>query len=305
MPVENKAAGVEGQEIHLNDNQTKTVCPCETFDQCSTRQPYGVDVWSGPGKIRAMGCLAYGVNGVINGHRAAVLRGLANQTNSRNPFFTNLKGILGNLGKPRVLAFPPVSDQYIDGQMQELAKELYNTAGFTNFQKSMILRANLVRNGTVMRSDFYEDKRENLRFPPQKLLPFCGSYPPEMWSVDHIRVESKGGCNRFCNATVLTRTNNCLDKNDKGAGCPCVCAINKKNKQESPADGQKDFLVQGKVKKKGKYALYECLDYFFAREEGEKVPAEIPGICDAEKKCNLDDPREFKLKGKSGTAKLV
>ncbi len=300
--VVNNASGVNGQEIHLEDDKKKEPCKCETFERCNERLPYGVDVWAGRQNLRnmAMDCIAYSVNGAIRGHRAQVIAALAQQK-SGNPFYSNLKNFLGNMGKNRVLAFPPINDPYITFHMNKLADDLYNTAEFTNFQKSMILRANLVRNGLVMRSDLYDDNRVPLFFDQKRLIPFCGYFEREkMWSIDHIQVRAKGGCNRFCNAVVLQYSDN-RQKLTKGPSCPCAHVVEWQKEQCIP--GQNPFPYSGSrktPKKKPRYDLYECIDYFLARKEAEEkgeTIGEIGGICDKAKLCKVDDPRNFTLSG--------
>lgn len=305
--VVDKADRVKEQEIHLDDDKTKKVCECETFERCKGRLPYGVDVCGGPKKIQAMDCIAYSITGGSRGHRTQVIAAIADQKNKWNPFYTNLKNFLGYMGRFRVLALPPIDEGYIDFHMGKLADDLYNTAEFTNFQKSMILRANLVRNGLVMRSDLYEDnmvkdsQNNPLRFGEKELIPYCGGLKDYMWSIDHIQVRAKGGCNRFCNALVLQFADN-KQKGDKGAGCPCAYLVNvKKNEQCIP--GQDPFPYSGNrkaPKRKPIYDLYECLEHFLARKEAEEkgeTIGEIGGICDKAKRCKVDDPRNFTLSG--------
>lgn len=289
----NGAKAVKGTPAKPSDNKTKALCPCETFERCMKRQPYGADVWSGPKKKEAMDCIAYSVKGVISDSeikKKAQERLSYFLENRKNPFYANLRGLLKNQGKPRVLVFPEIKNAYISAQMGILAADLYNTADFTNFQKSMILRANLVRNGTVMRADLYGDAREGFSFGRKTLLPYCGEYTAKMWSVDHVNIRSKGGCNRFCNAAVLALYDNSTVKNDSGPGCPCVCPIDKKN-GETPGDGQKPFEI--KKGKQKRYKLYECTDYFLARKnKAQGLPGKPCGICAASRACNLDDPRK-------------
>ncbi len=312
MPVENKAERVKGGKIKPSDNKTKEVCPCKTFDRCRLRQPYGADVWCGPKKSKAMDCIAYSYKKVITSHRAEVLKGLQEKTNVFNPFYTNLKGILGNDWKSWILAFPEITDDYIETNMREVENNLYNTAKFTYFQISIILRANIVRSGVVMRSDLYKDRKNNIKFPQKELVPYGGWYPDIMWSVDHIQVRAKGGCNRFCNATVLARHDNTDIKNDRGPGCPCVHVIDKNSADEPGADQQK-FMIskpgeEGGTRKKepqegGRYDLYECIDYYMAKGK-VKLPDEPCGTCDDKHKCNLDDPRTFTLQADSKRKKI-
>lgn len=304
--VVDKANRVEGQEIRLDDDKTKEVCRCETFDRCNGRLPYGVDVWAGPLQIQARDCIAYSISGGIRGHRAQVIAALAQQK-SGNPFYTNLKDFLGYIGRFRVLAFPPIDPPYIDEHIGKLADALYNTAEFNNFQKSMILRANLVRNGLVMRSDRYVDNEvkdsENnpLRFGAKELIPYCRGLKDYMWSIDHIQVRAKGGCNRFCNAVVLQFADN-RQKLTNGPSCPCAYVVNVRAKvKEECIPGQDPFPYSANrkpPKRKPTYDLYECIEHFLARKEAEEkgeTIGEIGGICDAAKLCNVDDPRVLSL----------
>ncbi len=301
--TEDNANRVKGQEIRPEDNKTKEPCQCETFERCNGRLPYGVDVWAGPRQIQAMNCIAYSITGGIRGHRAQVIAALAQQK-SGNPFYTNLKDFLGYRGRFRVLAFPQIDPPYIDHHIDKLADALYNTAEFTNFQKSMILRANLVRNGLVMRSDRYRDdmvkdsQNNPLQFGSKELIPYCRGLKDYMWSIDHIQVRVKGGCNRFCNAVVLQFADN-RQKWTNGPSCPCAHVVEWKKEQCIP--GQDPFQYSGsrkKPKKKPRYDLYECIEHFLARKEAEEkgeTIGEIGGICDKAKLCKVDDPRVLPL----------
>lgn len=82
----------------------------------------------------------------------------------------------------------------------------------------MILRANLVDNGRILRSDGFGELEGEVY---ERLLPASGNSLDCEWNVDHIRTKAKGGCNRFCNAMVLSRHAN-KRKSDKGNGCICA-----------------------------------------------------------------------------------
>lgn len=269
-------------------NKPKGGCRCETFEQCMMRQPYGVDVWCGPKKSQAMGCIAYSEKkrAIDNGKlKTEAQKSLKRR---RIPFYAELSALIETQEKINVMVFPAINEGYIKRNMKSLAQNIHNTADFTNFQKSMILRANLARNGKVMKEDPDEDIEEGAPVNLKKLLPYCGEYTRDMWSVDHIRTRSKGGCNRFCNATVITFYANQI-KNDKGPGCPCICPL---KEGETPGDGQK--VLDHKKWKKGKYELYECTEYFLARKNNVGgLPDKPCGICDPARDCKLDNPCEW------------
>lgn len=269
-------------------NKPKGGCRCETFEQCMMRQPYGVDVWCGPKKSQAMGCIAYSEKKRAIDNSKLKTEAQKSLKRRRIPFYAELSALIETQEKINVMVFPAINEGYIKRNMKSLAQNIHNTADFTNFQKSMILRANLARNGKVMKEDPDEDIEEGAPVNLKKLLPYCGEYTRDMWSVDHIRTRSKGGCNRFCNATVITFYANQI-KNDKGPGCPCICPL---KEGETPGDGQK--VLDHKKWKKGKYELYECTEYFLARKNNVGgLPDKPCGICDPARDCKLDNPCEW------------
>ena len=274
--------------VKPSGNKPNGGCGCETFEQCMMRQPYGVDVWSGPKKSQAMGCIAYSEKKCVIDNRKIKPKVEKALKRRRLPFYAELSDLIDTQEKSKVMVFPAINEGYIQRNMGSLAKNIHNTADFTNFQKSMILRANLVRNGMVMKEDPDEDIEEEVSVKLKELLPYCGEYTPDMWSVDHIRTRTKGGCNRFCNAMVITFYDNQI-KSDKGPGCPCICPL---KEDETPGDGQK-VLNHEKWNKK-RYELYECTEYFLARENNVKgLPDKPSGICDPARDCKLDNPCEW------------
>lgn len=197
----------------------------------------------------------------------------------KNKKFSKFFGNIYSAAEKRksAMVLPETNDSYITQQMEQLKASLYNTAVFTDFQKSMIIRANLVRNGLMLKSDIYEGEE----FDSENLIPYAKGHMSEMWAIDHVQIRAKGGCNRFCNAGILRFGVNC-SKGDDGPGCPCVTAV----KGETP-----DLRPFDPHPKEGGYSLFVCVTYNRNQDEGEP-PKELPGICGPEKSCNLDDPRK-------------
>ena len=81
-----------------------------------------------------------------------------------NKFFASIR--LAGGGRKNALVLPKLSEPYITQQMNQLRQSLYNTAYFTDFQRSMVARANLVRNGLTLHSEEYCTKEEDYNFPP-------------------------------------------------------------------------------------------------------------------------------------------
>lgn len=291
------AKKTDGKIENPPDCKTKGICPCNAFERCRKRRPYGSDVWSdGKNKAKAMGAIAFdGNQRTIDEDKLNALqtrfqyRNQAiesyNSTHEKkwkfNQFFANLRCAGGKNGTALVL--PKISDPYITQQMNQLKSSLYNTALFTDFQRSMVVRANLVRNNLTIKSDTYRTQMGEQDFDPKDVFPYAKGFRSEMWSVDHVQIRSKGGCNRFCNAAVLMLGDN-SSRNDNGPGCPCITAVKEK-------DEQPETEKFGPKPSDGGYNLYVCVTYHRNKKEGEP-PKELPGICSADKPCNLDDPRQ-------------
>lgn len=295
------AKKVKGAQGKPDDCKAKKTCPCNAFLQCSGRNPYGSDVWSDPEKKeKAMKGIAYNGRDKIKKRKRKELIAVFNKKYHKyNEFYENLKTMV-NDKEARVLVMPEINDTYITNQMRLLASELHNKAAFSSFQKSMVLRANLVKNGSFMMSDIYVDESGDVEYPPNKMVSNSGGYTSDQWSVDHLKVRSKGGCNRFCNAATLTLADNCVGKNDNGPGCPCV---DPKKQGESTVDNQAEFQYPDSSKdneafdkngkKKPAYKLYECSTLWIDKNgEADNLPDSPPGTMLLYPKiCHLDDPR--------------
>ena len=297
MPTTIKAKKVKAKAQNPPDCKTKGVCPCNVFERCRKRRPYGSDVWSNPKKKKqALGAIAFdGNEGITDEGRLDALltrfkyRNEAitayNNTHEKkwrfNEFFANVRSAGGK--NKNALVLPATNDLYITQQMNKLKSSMYNTALFTDFQRSMVARANLVRNGLTLRSDKYRTKEGELDFDPKDVFPYAKGHRAEMWSVDHIQIRSKGGCN----SAVLMLVDNST-RNDNGPSCPCITAVEKKG-QQPVLD---DFTPEtSETLKNSMYKLYVCVTYYRNTEEGE-APDYLPGTCHASKHCNLDDPRK-------------
>ncbi len=283
------------------DCNAKGLCPCNVFERCRKRRAYGSDIWShGKNKKQAMGFIAFdGDQGITDekklknlwtafiGRNNNILD--YNKTHEKkirfNKFFANLRSAGGKNNV--VLVLPKMSDPYITQQMNKLRQSLYNTAVFTDFQRSMVVRANLVRNKLTLKSDTYRTRKGELDFDPIDLIPYAKGHRSEMWSVDHIQVKAKGGCNRFCNAAVLMLGDNSR-RGDNGPGCPCITAVGKND--EIPDRETFKPKTNEPLKESG-YQLFVCVTYHRNKKKGE-APDELPGTCHGNKPCNLDDPRK-------------
>ena len=158
MGVRDKARKTDGKIANPRDCNSKRVCPCDEFDQCRKRRPYGSDVWSDKkDKEKAMGLIAFdGDNGITDDEMLDILCQRFIKQNERrrkinlkvNDFFGNVPSRTG--GYKKALVLPQINDAYITSQMDQLGSSLYNTAVFTDFQRSMIVRANLVKNGLTI-----------------------------------------------------------------------------------------------------------------------------------------------------------
>ena len=267
------AKGCRGSSVKPGDHKRKVKCPCNAFLNCSSRVPYGGSVWSDPVKKKdAMSIITYGSTG-------------AGQTRSYEGrgYYKKLHKLLDN-GQTRTLILHELTDKYVKNHMESLVLE--NTGHYTNFQRSMILRANLVKNGLVLKSDGFPDGRDDF----ERMMPYSGLYQGDEWNIDHVKIRAKGGCNRFCNAQILSRQVN-MDKGDQGQGCPCADA---RKQGESPAPGQEDFEVGGNTEKT-RYQLWQCTALSNNQEKpANKVPSYPPGMMKRYTKdckiCDLDDP---------------
>lgn len=283
------------QAVKPNECEPPDLCPCDPFLKCNSRLPYGKSVWGDPEeRKRAMGLIAYSRKGAITDgeslKRMAEKFAKRNKRNAKkykrfNEFFANLYPLTGNGEDERVLTLPEMSEGEITAHMNALkGAELYNTAGFTNFQRSIFVRANLVMNDFTLRSDLYMEGK-NVLFESTEMIPYSGSFSKEQWSVDHIQTRSKGGCNRFCNGAFLTIGVNMVKKDD-WPGCPCMDC-------EKKADEQIQYNPPSGTKK---YQLFECQHLCRANQDkrGRRLPPHPPSIIKKYKKiCDLDDPRYF------------
>ncbi len=293
MGVQDKAGKTDGKIANPRDCNSKRVCPCDEFDQCRKRRPYGSDVWSDKkDKEKAMGLIAFdGDNGITDDEMLDILCQRFIKQNERrkkinlkvNDFFGNVRSKTGSYKKALVL--PQINDAYITSQMDQLGSSLYNTAVFTDFQRSMIVRANLVKNGLTIWSDEDEDAQNK----SIKLIPYVKGKTADMWSVDHIKVKVRGGCNRFCNAAVMQKGENSR-KGPRGCGCPCIIAVKKGDEQPVSDEFKPDTNEE---LAETTYKRYECVVYFRKKKE-EGGTDGVPGTCHANRLCNLDDPREHK-----------
>lgn len=297
MATQNEAKSTGGTIQNPGDCKTKGKCPCDAFDRCRKRRPYGSDVWGKKEKKKkALGAIAFnGTEGIKDADQLKKLqtrfmyRNKAiikyNSTHEKkwrfNKYFANLRA--AGKKSPNVLYLPPTSDPYITKQMNKLKPSLDNTGLFTDFQRSMVARANLVRNGLTLRSDTYRTQKGEKNFNPRNLIPYSRDKKGEMWSVDHIQIRAKGGCNRFCNAAVLKFRFNGM-RGDNGPSCPCIIA---------EKGNTLDLQEFGPHPEDGTYHLYVCVTYTRNQKEGEP-PKKLPGICHAKKRCKLDDPRKCK-----------
>ena len=287
MATQNEAKKTDGKIEKPGDCKTKGKCPCDIFNQCRDRRPYGSDVWgSKKKKEQAMGLIAFDGSSKITEKKdldkllknlLGKNEALAEQNKKFSKFYGNIYSAAGKYKSAMVL--PETNDISITQQMDQLKASLYNTAVFTDFQKSMIIRANLVRNGLMLKSDIYEGES----FESENLIPYAKGHMSEMWAIDHVQIRAKGGCNRFCNVGVLRFGVNC-SKGDDGPGCPCITAV----KGETP-----DLRPFQQHPKEGGYSLFVCVTYNRNQDEKEP-PEELPGICNSEKLCGLDDPREHR-----------
>lgn len=306
-----KSAAVEA--IKPNECEPPDLCPCSPFLRCNSRLPYGSSVWADPEKRKqAMGVIAYnGKTGAVKDaasldkmaekFQKAIQRNVKEGKNY-NEFYKNLYPLVYCGKNVRVLTLPEISDAYMTAQMRIVkSSALCNTGNFTNFQRSIFVRGNLVKNHLVMKQDPYKEKGKS-KYRSKKIIPFSGLYTGKLrdkqWSVDHIQTKSKGGCNRFCNGALLSFKDN-GDKLDSWPGCPCLDCKKK-------AGEQKKFTRPPAAKKD--YNLWECQYLCKANQEprGRKLPPHPPATIEKYKRiCDLDDPRHFQNRLKKNVAKEI
>lgn len=267
------AKGCGNGSVKPQPNNPQADCPCDAFLCCSTRVPYGHLVWSNPRYAdMAMSVILY-----VSTSPAIFMkypyRGFYKQVHNMAKQMQN---------KPLILH--QLTHSQITGHINRLA--LKNAGEFTNFQKGMVLRANLVRNGQVLRSDGFGILKEEKH---DQLIPASGYYLMNEWNVDHVRTRVKGGCNRFCNAGLLSREANLL-KGDKAGGCICA------EVKEAGGPGQETFAVGGDTA----YTLWQCSVLSNSGEKPvNKVPEYPPGMMKKYTKsvaiCDKDDPRNWSV----------
>lgn len=198
-------------------------------------------------------------------------------SNYKNSFYKNIKRIKDKGNK--VMTFPPITLADINANMGELQAFLFNTGSYTLFQKSMVMRSNLVKNGLMLKSDVYE-KPDGSIYDSKQLTPFSLTPVGTEWNLDHIQTRSKGACNRFCNAALLTRSDN-IAKRDSWPGCPCV-----------------SFMGEGEhFNSKANKKLYPCELFQVNKDKKEvKTPANPLGtILAYTQLCDVDSPLIFEL----------
>jgi len=74
---------------------------------------------------------------------------------------------------------------------------------FTAAQKAKIIEANKVRNGGVVKSDLSGKRLTRPQKSKKGMTP-----DPNEWQIDHINPKHNGGTNSYCNAQVLSRSEN-------------------------------------------------------------------------------------------------
>lgn len=284
MDVSDGANGIKGKHIKPIDCPMEGACPCDSFLRCSSRPPYGRGVWSRKKKREiARGAIAYDSKGPVSDVDMAKYQKefqnieMYSTRNYKNSFYKNIRRIRDKGNK--VLTFPPMTMADINLNMSVLEGELFNTGAYTLFQKSIVLRANLVKNGVKLKSDVYENS-DGTVYKSKKLTPYCINPLGTEWNLDHIQTRSKGACNRFCNAALLTRDDN-IAKRDNWPGCPCVNFMGEGEKFDCKANGK----------------LYKCALYMVNKGKDDvKTPAEPLGtIKKYTQLCNVDSPLKFEV----------
>ncbi len=265
------AKGCKGMSVKPDANNPKADCPCDEFLHCSTRIPYGANMWSnGNRRKKAISKISY----QINSGRFDLIKRIGKSIDKK-------ASSKSNGSKPKAMALRNMDEHYVETRMVKL--KVGNAAGFTNFQRQMVIRANLVQNEFVLRSDGYDEGIDKFEY----VIPYPGEIVENMWNVDHIKPRSKGACNRFCNAQLLSRKAN-IKKGASGKGCPCA------EERDQPASGQKAFDVSGSIGG----TLWQCYTVSNDREKPpNKIPTFPPGMikkypegCNI---CGVDNPCEW------------
>ncbi len=269
------AKGCGNQSVKPDPNNPQVDCPCDDFLLCSTRIPYGHLAWS-KNSAMAMSVILY-----YNTAPALFMK------YPYKGFYKQIHNMAKQMqNKPLILH--ELTDERITKRIDRLV--LKNAGDYTNAQKDMILRANLVDNGRVLHSDGFGGLAVE-RY--DKLIPASGYSLGHEWNIDHVRVRVKGGCNRFCNAMVLSRNANIV-KGDRANGCICV------EVKEAGGPGQEKFEVDGNIQG-SQYVLWQCHKISNSGEKpANKVPAYPPGMMkkyiSSIKICDKDDPRKWSAK---------
>lgn len=301
MSVSDQAVRISVKDGKPSEEKKKATCPCEPFLQCCLRTPYGKSVWANPFKSKiACKTIAYDGESVIEDtadYAAAFQNKLNSKAARQNRFFKTLKEVASPTDV--VMYFPELTMAEYQKEMALLLNEVTNAAYFTDFQRSIILRANMAKNKL---KKLTEDNVEGSGKLTDVQLDIYGKAEPlnNKYNIDHIKVRAKGGCSRFCNAALLGNTKN-GSKNDTLLGCPCVCSL---KSGEAVGNRQEfDYTPPKKRKKKkgkkeyygDKYTLYECQTFADDREASAKNrPAKPLGTMEHYKDlCNLDDPKKF------------
>lgn len=265
------AKGCGNQSVKPDPNKPQVDCPCDDFLLCSTRLPYGYKAWSKNYAMTKSVIIYYGMEPALF---------------MKYPYTGFYKRVRDMARQKQIkpLILHKLTDQRIKKRIERLV--LKNGGDYTYSQKDMILRANLVDNGRILRSDGFGELEGEVY---ERLLPASGNSLDCEWNVDHIRTKAKGGCNRFCNAMVLSRHAN-KRKSDKGNGC--ICAEVKK----TGAQGQEMFELDEDAKSP-RHVLWQCYKLSNSGEKPvNKVPAFPPGMMKRYKSvkiCDKDDPSKW------------
>lgn len=297
------AKKMRGDPVTPIDNLERIGCPCDAFIRCSTRLPYGMKVWK---KMRKEACgdIAYDTQGIVPEEdiKKYVEKFGYMEKNSKwkyqNHFYKNVQRFKDKTRK--VMTFPAIEESRIELEMQNLKafNLIVNAGHYTAFQKSIILRSNIVRNGLTLRSDIYKDDTGKTIYSSKDLRPYSRQPMGLEWNIDHIQTRSKAGCNRFCNAALLARKDN-IGKSDEGPGCPCAVVL---EKGETKGALQEKFQYSGPKAKKT--TLYDCgvfgTNKEAAKKNGKKHPESPLGTIDTYKDvCELDNPLHYIVDRKS------
>lgn len=288
MAMTDGAKGTKGDMIKPIENFVRGSCPCNSFLRCSARPPYGQKVWSVRAKRKqACGSIIFNSANPV-GNKAllqAIFQRVATSAKRKNrkTFYVTLNRVTNE--PENVMVFPKLSEVEYRAEMAKLYGKMHNAGLFTAFQKSIILRANMVNNGLQLKSDVYLHETGEVMHDTEELIPFHPKPLGQEWNIDHVQTRSKGGCNRFCNAGLLSYNVNVKNKHDDGLGCPCVDALDGK--------GEGSFEYAGRKVKK--YILNNCPDFTNNKNIGaDNLPAKPLGTTKHYKLlCSLDDPMVF------------